>query len=163
MPARFFSPARVTGTGVPEVQALVLATSQTFIRGALVVVNGSGLLEECGTDPGTVKGIALAAANSAPGEDAANSPIVITGQNNVVSVATGNPDTIFSCRGVNGGTDPVTPALANIGVQYGAIKTGDGTWALDIADTTNDVFTVVDIDIENKIFFVKFIPSVVQA
>jgi hypothetical protein len=163
MSGRFISPARTTGTGVPEVSAVELAASQTFIRGALVFVNGSGLLEECSADPGTVKGIALADANTAPGEQAANNPLVITGLVNAVSVATANPSTIFSCRGVNGGTDPVTPSLGNIGVQYGAVKTGDGTWALDLADTSNVVFVVVDIDIEQKVFFVKFIPAVAQA
>jgi hypothetical protein len=64
-------------------------------------------------------------------------------------------------RGVNGGTDPVTPAQTNINEQYGVVKTGDD-WVLDLAETVAKVFEIVDIDIDNKIFFCKFLESVIS-
>src|SRR5690606_36212664 len=162
MSGRFISPARVGGTGVPLVQAIELASSQTFVRGALVVVNSDGLLAECASDPTSIKGVALADANTSPGEQAANNPLVITGLENTVSVATA-ADTIFSCRGVNSGTDPVTPTQTMIGEQYGVTTDSDDVWVLDLAETSVKVSTIVDVDIDNKIFFVKFISATMQA
>ena len=40
--------------------------------------------------------------------------------------------------------------------SYGALADANGVWTLDIAETTTLVFTIVDIDIDNKIFFCKF-------
>lgn len=152
---RFFDAARVTGTGVPPIRAFLTDSSAAFIRGAAVVIAADGELEECGADPTKIAGFALAAAQSAPGYQAANNPTVVTGRENRVPVALADGSTIFSCRAVNGGTDPVTPTLTMIGESYGIVKTSDGTWALDIAEVTVKSCTVIDIDITNKVFFVK--------
>jgi len=47
------------------------------------------------------------------------------------------------------------------GVKYGVAKVGND-WVLNQADTTNVVVQVVDVEISNKVFFVKFLESVLN-
>lgn len=158
---RRIMPARATGTGVPSVLSGAYTTGQTFKRGALLVYTALGELSETGADPALVAGVALENAASKPGFDAANSPTVVTGRVQEVSFAKADRTTVFSMRGVNGGTDPVTPAQTNIDELYGVLKVGDD-WVLDIAETVATVFHIVDIDIDNKIFFCKFREAVLD-
>lgn len=155
--ARWFTPARTPGN-VASVLSGAYTTGQTFLKGALLVLS-SGSLVECSATPTAAHGIALEPVASKPGWNAANSPTVITGRVQEVSYGVADRITVWSCRGVNGATDPVTPAITHIGVKYGAVKDANGIWALNIADTTNLIFQVEDIDITNKIFFVKFLEA----
>lgn len=157
--ARQFIGARTVSGNVPRVTSRPYANGQTFIGGAILIFDGSKNVIEAGAAPVTIVGIAAEPAGSRPGFQAANNPTIVTGRKQEVIVYDANDDTEFSCRGVNGGTDPVTPTQANVGVSYGAVKDANGIWALNIADVTNTLFTVVDIDIDNKIFFVKAIGS----
>lgn len=150
----FTAPAR-NPTGTPNVQAMRVTAGQTFKKGALVVDTAAGTISECGADPASVLGVALQGAFTGPGNNNADSPVVVTGQSVDCSVALADRVTVFSCRGVNGGTDPVTPAITNIGEVYGVAKVGDD-WVLDLAETVATVCEIVDIDIDNKIFLVKF-------
>lgn len=158
MPRGIF-PARFQGADVPYVQSIPYTSGQTFKKGALVVFDGSQTLVECGSTPTAATGVALEGAATRPGYDAANSPTVVTGRKAEVSVAMANRTTVFSMRGVNGGTDPVTPAQSNVNVKYGVAKGSDGSWYLNIADTSNLMFEVIDVDIDNKIFFCKFLEA----
>ena len=153
---RIFNIARLP-SGTPNIINYRYTAAQTFTKGALLVDVAAGTVQECAADPTSVIGIALEAAGSKPGGTGiANSPSYITGgNNNEVAVAIADRSQMFSCRGVSGATDPVTPALTNIGEVYGVAKTGND-WVLDLAETTTTVCEVVDIDIDNKIFFVKF-------
>lgn len=155
---RRIQPARMIGTGVPSVLSGGYTTGQTFKRGALIVFAATGLLSECGADPALVSGVALEDAGSKPGWDAANSPAQITGRVQEVSYAVADRHTVFSMRGINGGTDPLTPTQTMIDEQYGVAKVGND-WVLDQAEVAAPVFEVVDIDIDNKIFFCKFLES----
>ena len=158
---RRIQPAKWPGDA-PEILSYVYKTSEAILRGSLVVLDGDGLLTVCGADPAAVLGVALEAAESRPGYDMANSPTVVTGRKQEVSVAVANRLTIFSMRGVNGGTDPVTPTQTMVGEIYGALADANGVWTLDLAETTADVFQIVDVDIDNKIFFCKFLEAVIQ-
>lgn len=153
---RTFNLARIP-SGTPNINSLKYTAAQTFKKGALVVDTAAGTISECGADPASVLGVAQEDAGSKPGNTGiANAPTIITGGNrDEVSVAIADRSQIFSCRGVNGGTDPVTPAVTNIGEVYGVAKVGTD-WVLDLADAVNTVCEIVDIDIDNKIFFVKF-------
>jgi hypothetical protein len=113
---RVFQPARVPGAGVaaPDIVSVAYTTGQTFLKGALLVFTAAGEVSECGADPALIAGVALEKAGSKPGYDAANSPTVVTGRVQEVSMARANRNTVFSCRGVNGGTDPVTPLQTHI-------------------------------------------------
>lgn len=156
---RKFNTARVPNGEAPNVLAIVPTAAQTFLRGALVKQTAAGTISERAAVGDKVTGVALQDAFSGYGADAANSPTIITGSPSKsagsVSVAIADKVTIFSCRGVNGGTDPAIPVQANIGVSYGVLKTGGGDWVLDLANVVNLVCQVVDIDAQNNIFFVK--------
>jgi hypothetical protein len=151
---RSFNIAR-TPSGTPNVQALRVTAGQTFKKYALVVDTAAGTISECGADPASVLGVSMQGAFTGPGNNNADSPVVVTGQSVECSVCIADRSAIFSCRGVNGGTDPVTPAITNIGEVYGVAKVADD-WVLDLAETTATVCEVVDIDIDNKIVLVKF-------
>lgn len=158
---RKIQPARMIGTGVPSVQSIGYTTGQTFKKGALLLIQSTGLVSECGADPTEVSGVALEPAGSKPGYDAANSPTVVTGRVQEVSMGVADRHTIWSMRAVNGGTDPATPTQTHINEQYGVVKTGND-WVLDLAETSAKVFEIVDIDIDNKIFFCKFLEAVLS-
>ncbi len=159
---RRITAARVPNGGVPLVISAPYTTGQTFLRGALVVYTAAGEVSECGADPALVAGVACENAGSKPGFDAANSPTVVTGRVQEVSMFKADRNTIFSMRAVSGGTDPVTPAITNIDEKYGVLKTGAGEWVLDITEVTALVFEIVDVDIDNKIFFCKFLEAVLS-
>lgn len=158
---RRIQPARMIGTGVPSVQSVKYTTGQTFKKGALLVWQAAGEVSEAGADPALVAGVSLEDAGSKPGWDAANSPTQVTGRVQEVSIAMADRHTIYSMRGVNGGTDPVTPAQTDIDTVFGVAKVGND-WVLDTAEITATIFEVVDIDIDNKIFFCKFMESRIQ-
>ena len=155
---RSFNTGRFPVGEAPSILALPVKTGQTFKRLALVVLDGDGLLTECGADPASILGVALQGAFTGPGYDAANTPTVITGRSNECSVAIANDATVFSCRGVNGGTDPVTPTATMVNEDYGVVKVGDD-WCLDLADAVATRAKIVDIDIDNKVFFVKILEA----
>lgn len=157
---RIFKPARMNEMS-PEIQALEVTAAQTFKEGACVVDVAAGTISECGADPAAIYGVALQAAFTNPGNAVANAAqnvFTTGGQPNRVSVAIANRRTIFSGRGVNGATDPVTPALTNIGEVYG-LASASGEWVIDIAETSNTRVEIVDIDIDNKIFYFKFLEA----
>lgn len=156
----FTAPARMP-SGTPNVQAIRVTAGQTFKTGALVVDTAAGTISECGADPAAVLGVALQGAFTGPGNNNADSPAVVTGQSVECSVALADRSAVFSCRAVNGGTDPATPTQTMVGEQYGVAKVGDD-WVLDLAETVAKVCEIVDIDIDNKIFFVKFLESVLS-
>lgn len=149
-------------SGTPDIQSIRVTAAQTFKKGAIVVDVAAGTISEFGGGTDAVMlGIALEDAFSKPGNSGmVNAPTIVTGGNaNECSVLVFNRSTVISCRAVNGGTDPVTPTQTMIGEQYGALKVGDD-WCLDIAEVTTLLFEIVDIDIDNKIFFVKPLEAV---
>lgn len=153
-----------TGSGAPETQTMRYTTGQTFIEYALVVETAAGEVSECGADPTSVLGLSLTGAGKGPGYDMPNasSTQFVTGRNQEVGVAIFNRNTVFSIRGVNGGTDPVTPLQTHIDEQYGVLKTAGGDWVLDLSETSAKVFEVVDIDADNLYFLVKPLEAVLQ-
>jgi hypothetical protein len=161
---RWFQAASAPGTGVPAIGQFTATGGQTFKTGAIVKLSSGLLVEDtAGAGALTILGVALAPAFSAPGYDAANSPTVVTGRSGYVSVALADGNTIFSGRGVNGGTDPVTPVVAtHIGVQYGLAVDGAGVWYIDIANVTNLAVVITGVDIDQKIFYFRFIAAVRQ-
>jgi len=144
-----------TPSGTPNSQSIAVTAAQAFKKGALVVDTAAGTVSECGADPVSVLGVAMADAFSGLGYDMANSPTVVTGRSNETVIAIADRSQIFTCRGVNGATDPVTPLQTNIGEVYGVAKVGTD-WVLDLAEVTTTVCEIVDIDVDLKIFFVKF-------
>lgn len=155
MAGRCIEAARFIGDA-PYVWNSLQKNGETFKKGALLVYDANGFLTECAADPTLVSGVALQDADSNPGFQAANSPATYTGRTQSVSFVRADKSTIFSMRGVNGGTDPVTPAQTNIGESYGALKDANGIWTLDLAEVGVLVFDIVGIDVTQKIFFCVF-------
>lgn len=161
MAGRYIKAARTVSGNVPRIAQRLYATGQTFKIGAVLVFDGSKNVIEASATPTTAVGIAAEPAGTHPGQSPANASqtLQVTGLTQKVAVYDGNDDTVYSMRGVNGGTDPVVPVQANVGAKFGVVKDANGIWALNIADTTNLMFEVVDIDITNNIFFCKFLTS----
>ena len=162
MAGRGFYPARTQDGLPPETKRRVYKSAETWAVGALMVFDSNGELVECGADPAAVSGVAAQASDTGPGFAMADSPVVITGRPLETTIYEANRSTVFSCRGINGGTDPVTPTQTMLDTKFGVAADANGIWVLDIADTTNLVCEVVDIDIPNKIFFVKFLEAVLS-
>lgn len=158
---RSFNTGRFPIGEAPDVLSVGYTTGQTFKRLALVKLDAAGTVSECGADPAKVYGVALQGAGTGYGYDMGNNITQIQGAQQEVSVAVANRATVFSCRGVNGGTDPVTPLQTHIGESYGVAKVGDD-WVMDLAETVALVVVVVDIDVDNKVFFVKFLEAVLD-
>ena len=159
---RKIQPARMIGPHAPSVLSVAYTTGQTFKKGALLLYAAAGTVSECGADPTEVSGVALEAAASKPGWDAANSPLQVTGRVQEVSMGVADRITTWSMRGKSAaGGDPLLPAQTHINEQYGVVKVGDD-WVLDIDEVTAKVFEVVDIDIDNRIFFCKFLEAVLS-
>lgn len=161
MPAQGIFPHNGNTTG-PDIAWLAYDSAATFKPGALLVTASDGELEECGADPAAIKAVSLGYANEGPGFKMANNPAVITGRQYKISVALVTPTQIFVGRGVNGGTDPVTPTQTMVNESYGVVKDSNGIWAIDLSDTSNTRVTIVRIDIEQKLFFFKFLTANIQ-
>lgn len=165
MAGREFFPA-AAAPGVEDIQSLAYADGQTFKKGALVVIGSAGTITECGADPGAlgVTGVALQDAGSGLGYDAANSPAVVTGRVQEVSVAMANRNTVFRGRAIISAVDPGVPLQTHIGEQYGVAKDADGIWYIDFAETSAKVVQIVDIDLVTgrNDFFFKFLEAVLQ-
>lgn|SRR5574338_1268173 len=147
-----------TGSGAPEIQVIKYATGQTFKPYAIVTENTSGeVVEHAGGTDLAVLGVALGGAGRGPGYGMANDAqtVFVTGRSQEVPIAIFNRETVFSIRAVNGGTDPVIPLQTHIGEQYGILKTADGDWVMDIAETITKIFQIVDIDTDLNMFLVK--------
>lgn len=151
MAGREFRIARVNPGVAPRVIVRTVTPAQTFKHGAVLIL-ASNLLSEAGATPTTgIVGIALQAAFTNPGNQlpftsslASGSPI--GGRPNDISVAVNDKVQQFSGRMVNGATDPVTPAVTDIGTSYGVAKDSNGIWYVNQADTTNLCVKIVDIE-----------------
>ena len=150
---RLMKPSRVTGN-VERVGEYPCLAGQSIVEGSVVYLDANGLLNLAGADPTTILGVALNAISSKPGFNAANSPLKINSPDDAVSVAIAYPGTIFSARGDSGGALQ-TPTQAQVGDLFGIVNQS-GEWCVDISDTTNTRVRVVDVDIDNKIYFFKF-------
>jgi hypothetical protein len=162
MAGRHFFPARTIGGTVPDTKRRVYKSGETWAIGALMVFDANGELVECGADPSLISGVAAQASDTGPGFAMADSPSVITYRALETTIFEANRNTVFSGRGVNGGTDPVTPTQTMLDTQFGVAVDANGIWVVDIADTTNLRVEIVDIDIDNKIFYFKFLEAVLS-
>lgn len=171
MAAVGFAPIRRAG-GVPVVRSEKYKDAEAIIKGSLLQLDANGELIVAPADPvigaGGVYGVALEGAGTKLnyGEPFASQTVHATGRVQEVSVAVLSREQEFVCRGVNGGTDPVTPLQTHIGEIYGVAMAVGGVWYMDIADTTNDVVVVTGIipaqGGQIGLFIVKFLEAVFQ-
>ena len=93
----------------------------------------------------------------------ASSVVAITGGNPADCTLALAKSNLFMCYGVNGVAGVVqTPTQIQVGVTFGVIKlAADGLWYLDttVSGGANDRVRVDDIDIDQKLYFVTFLPA----
>lgn len=119
-------------------------TGETFGVGAVIVrTSGAETVEEGGTDPTPIVGVALAgAADYAWMRDTFGSVVP------AVPIALSDQE----FRGTLGNSDTSTPEViadvsAIIGAQYGLVKdTATGYWVIDADDTTNKRVQITGVD-----------------
>lgn len=123
-----------------------VAAAAAFKAGALVVYSTStDDIDECGADPTLILGIALC--------DAASKTIY---PGNKIPVLVLDPTMVV---GLSSATTPVEADVLDAG--FGIEKTT--FWRLDHTDTSNIRVQVVEVDIPNGIFWVRFVAANLQA
>lgn len=155
MPIKIFT-HKVQSGKVEPVQWMAYATGQVFLTGAILTFN-AGEVVEGGANPTEIVGVALQPAGSGPGFDAGNSPTVITGRSQKVSVSRPNDSVIYAATLTNASAVTVVPAQADVGVQYG-LTAYAGVWTVDKGNA-NDRVEVVGFDttVYGGVVFFKFL------
>jgi hypothetical protein len=121
-----------------------LAASQTFKKGAAVLLNASEEVAECAADPTVVLGFAAEPAGSDP-ESATK-----------VLVCVAEANRRFWIEGDN------APTMDDVNQEYGIAKDSDGYWYLDGTETTATVFYVHTVDMERNLYEVSVLTDVAQ-
>lgn len=130
-------------------------------KGQLVVLV-SGLVRQAATGASAVGAIGVLEGEEFTGLVAQGQPYAATNASQTASVtdATAFPNGIAKIRrskeAVYRAVGSVAAANAHIGGKYGITTTG-AAQVVNIADTTNQVVEVVEVDIANNILYVKLI------
>lgn len=120
-----------------------LKSGETFLDGALVLLDGSEDIAEVGSDPAAVLGVAMG-----KGGDHVDATLQL--------VALGSETAEFLMSGT------IDPVKAHINQDFGVVKDADGIWTVDISETTALVVHIVTIDTLRKLFTVRFLTAVLQ-
>lgn len=155
-----FQPVRVPNGKVPNIRYLqtVAAPAASLILGAVLAFT-AGEVDTAGADPASIVGVALAAGNSAPGFNAANSPTVSTGRLRKIAVAVADRVTVFAGTLTNGSSTRIAPVQADLGASYG-ITAYSNIWTVDKNKTAGSArVKVVDIDTLNNLVYFKFLEA----
>lgn len=114
-----------------------LKSAATFLINALVKLT-SGEVEESGADPSAVLGIAAdPTTQSLPGHVSGG----VLGQSSKIGVYVADEDAEFSWPIATG----TVPTDANIGVEYGVVKTSN-VWYIDLTETSATVVKITRLD-----------------
>jgi hypothetical protein len=116
-------PAQWTTGTRAHAERFTLKAGSTFSLHALVVLDGSEEVDECGADPSAVLGVAADPAAS----------VIETG---FIRVFVADAQTLYACSASS------TPTEDNLDQNYGAVKTS-GVWLVDLTETTADVWRPV--------------------
>lgn len=162
-PIQFFR--RMGGTGVAPVRSGKYKTGEAIVKGSPLLIDANGELTLHGGATGAeVSGIALEAAGTRPGYDAANSPLVVTGRKQEISYIPADTETEFSIQISADATTIGTVTQTLIGEEYGFIidAGGSGFWFLDTTETTTKIFEIVDIDLDLNVAIVRFMRTAID-
>ncbi len=151
---------RIPGGGQENVIAFPTQAGADFLLGAVLTLS-TGEVVEASTDPTSVAGISLQGTDTNPGQDAANSPVEVTGVFVGVSVAVADKVTQFVSDIVSGSDAPLTPLQSDVGDVMGLLLRADGTWAADRAASAS-IITVVDIDVDNNSVIWTFVSTALE-
>lgn len=151
--AVLMQPARSGPGAVPSITYGLYETAAAIVIGSVLIYD-TGNFDIAAADPALIAGVALQAAGTAPGYDAANSPVPITGRQQKIAVAIADRNTVFSATLTNGSSTRIAPVAADVGSQYG-ITAYSGVWTVDKNKTAGSArVQVIAIDLErNQVFF----------
>jgi hypothetical protein len=114
--------------------------------GSLCFLNtGDNEIEECGADPALILGLMTGPFSARAIYPSQKMPVIIL-----------SPDVIV------GLCSATTPADSHLTDAYGIVKLASGNWALDTSETVNTRVTVVGVDVNAGIFYVKFLAGNLQ-
>jgi hypothetical protein len=111
-----------------------LADSQTFKKGAAVLLNTDGKVEECGADPALVLGFALA--------DAAD----YSWKDDTFGTADPAVPVALADQTFRGTLEGTYDADGHISVDFGLVKDATGYWTVDETDETNVRVILIGVD-----------------
>lgn len=140
--------------GIPnigrEIQEYSLKAAETFLAGALVLLDANEDVVEAAADPTVVLGVAMHPASTG---GAGGTREILTDKCLVALAGRGKT---FLFEGDN------APVKDDIGKEYGAAVDGDGIWYVDGTEVTTKVFLVRDVDLERNLYEVEIIDTVAQ-
>lgn len=127
----------IPADGLGDAQEFNLLSGETFLRGALVYLDGTPECKECGANPTSILGVA-----------AHNAGVSVIDFIDVMHV--------FKCTEgekfwMAGSTNPLA---AHVGLMYGVVK-ASGIWTVNIADTSATRVYVHQIDTTRNLFKVS--------
>ena len=130
------APARTGPGAVPLVSYAQYKSADAIVQGSLLIFD-TGEYALAGADPALIAGVALQAKNTAPGYDAANSPVPITGREQKIAIAIADKNSTFMATLTNGSATRIAPVIGDVGAQYG-VTAYSGVWTVDQAKTAAD-------------------------
>jgi hypothetical protein len=149
-------PARNGPGGVPLIRYGLYEDAAPIVIGSVLIFD-TGQYDIAGANPALIAGVALQAADTAPGYQAANNPVPITGRERKIAVAVADKNTTLWATLTNGSAVRIAGVTADIGAQYG-ITAYSGVWTVDKAKTAGDArVQIVDIDTERGGVFFKWL------
>jgi hypothetical protein len=135
-------PAIPAAGNVRDNRKFTLAAAQTFKDGALVLMDASEDIAECGADPAAIFGVALEPATKDP---------------EGVGVIIVMPFEEGAKVWIDGDNDPTK---ADINQEYGVTKDGDGIWHLDGTKTGASARLYVhNVDLDVKRYLVSVLAA----
>jgi len=149
-------PARNGPGSVPLITYSQYKSADAIVLGSVLIFT-AGEYGLAAADPALIAGVALQAKDTAPGYQAANNPVPITGRDQKIAIAVADKNTTFWATLTNGTSTRIAGVLADIGSQYG-ITAYSGIWTVDKAKTTTAArVIVVGIDSERGGVFFKWL------
>jgi len=145
-----------SGPGAVPLMRSGAYTGTDIAIGSVLVFN-SGNLALASADPALIAGVALQAYDTAPGFQAANNPVPITGRTAKITYAVADKNTTLCATLTNGSSTRIAPVAADVGAQYG-ITAYSGVWTVDKNKTAGDArIQVTAIDLERNLVLFKWL------
>lgn len=135
-----FQPAHAK-QNVGRVRQRNVAASQSFLRGALLLVDANGDYEECGADPANIAAVALSDYGTGSG---ALYPI------GSKEFPPGKMQGALLSVTEDWTAEYVGSLPANPGGSYGVVKDSDGRWKVDFGETVATRVRLIDRDVTDS-------------
>ena len=157
--ARVMNVARFPGGGIPNIQSMVFLASESIVKGSVLIDDGAGKVKLAATQPTTVVvGVALEDIETKPGFNMSHENLVTerTGRVSEISVAIADLNTVWSAAAKSG----TTIAQTHVSEKHDIVLVS-GVWQVDLSADGSVGCVVVDVDIDEKIVFFKWLSTVI--